>query len=223
MMVIIIQNVKIAPGSSLISARKLYKTAKKVNLVRQKDKINVPLIAMALVLFLLSGLMFTGTANAAPVPAIDVGCGATWIQWNWATPLDVNISVYVDGVLQDSGTSLGFFVLSDLKPNERHRLDLVNGSVGGDSGSSVIVTHRSALHLVVFFLFAFVLLLFGRWYCYISLLAVVWMSYVMREMITYDYAGMYMITSGFLMILSLAVFGEQFRKSYLRDGKLRLW
>jgi len=165
-------------------------------------------------------LLFASSGIAsASLPAIQNETGATWIVWSWASPLDENVSVYVDGVLQPVNTDLGFLMLTDLSPHERHRLDMINTSLGGIV-SNTCTTHRSTLQILLFFCFPFLLLFFGRWYCYISLLAVVWMSYVTRELITFEYAGMYFITSGFLMIVFLAAFGEQFRRRYVRNVRL---
>ncbi len=50
--------------------------------------------------------------------------GETWIRWTWAPGTTEAYDVYIDGTLAESASTLGYYYLTGLNANERHRIDL---------------------------------------------------------------------------------------------------
>jgi len=83
------------------------------------------LIKFIIVITIVSLTFFTTSACASP--NITSTAGKTWIQWDWNSSLfnsSYNISVYVDGVFV-TNTTLEYFILDDLNPDERHTIDVI--------------------------------------------------------------------------------------------------
>lgn len=68
---------------------------------------------------------------------VQAEAGETYIRWTW--PSNYTFDVYVDGELKGS-TTMNFYYLKDLKPNEEHRLDLMNVSSEIPIKTSVVKT-----------------------------------------------------------------------------------
>ena len=152
---------------------------------------------------------------------ITSGVGSYYIMWNWnGSVFGSDTVVSVDGSVVDLGDNVTFYILSNLNPGETHRIDIYN-KTSFVFESSVNTTLKSLHQIFLIIGLVLVLMFCGQAYPYITLLAVVLMSYIMREVITLDYDSMYLILISFLFIVAIAVFGEQFRRRYLRGGKLK--
>jgi len=70
------------------------------------------------------GLLFFSLSSAQG--ALTNECGETWIKWSWDFD---NTTVYVDGLLVVNDSDIGYYVLSDLRANEKHTITLVDNDI----------------------------------------------------------------------------------------------
>lgn len=89
----------------------------------KKDRISVPLVCMAFVLFLLSGLLLAGvvTVTGAELPDSSVEYGESWVKWSFPF---VNASIYLDGKLVMDDNDLGYYLLYGVDAREKHVIDV---------------------------------------------------------------------------------------------------
>lgn len=88
---------------------------------------------------LIIALALIGTVSAASISA-DVG--ETYIRWQWAKGSVYDVSI--DGDIVQHNSTATYYYLTDLRPNEEHRLDLINTTDTTLSKSSVMRTNPQA-------------------------------------------------------------------------------
>jgi len=52
--------------------------------------------------------------------------GETWIKWSWDFD---NATVYIDGVRMVNDSDIGYYILSDLQPNEVHTITVIDNDL----------------------------------------------------------------------------------------------
>ena len=149
----------------------------------------------------------TGTINPNEV-------GATWVRWDWN---HTNVSVYVDGVLQEDDYNLEFFILTDLNPNERHRIDVVNLSGDGGNGTRHYwesKTHRSDSQIFLIIGFVIGCLCLGLIISYMPVIAFLPATGLLIYLIENNFEGWLILFVAFLWLACLIYGVERLAKSF---------
>lgn len=94
-------------------------------------------------LILAAALLALPAAAAAPVSA---AAGDTWIAYTWAGGNETSPSyaLYLDGRLVENGTTLEYYLISDLPAGERHILEVRNSTSGDLIGTATAATLPAA-------------------------------------------------------------------------------
>lgn len=103
------------------------------------------LILILIILFLIPG---------AAAFNIKADFGETYIKWQWISPDAYDI--YIDGKLATSNTTIGYYYLTDLNPNEEHRLDLMEVTSTTPYKTSVLKTTSPAILIITMLVFCLI-------------------------------------------------------------------
>lgn len=161
-------------------------------------------------------LMCVTSVSGAQNISSDVG--AYYIEWSWNF---TNASVYVDGVLIADNTNLGFYILSNLNPGEKHRVDVydsANDTIYDSVDMTVMSPHQ--IFLIVFVIIICVCL--GVLISAFPLVGFVPATGLMLYLIQNNFEGWLIIFVALLWILCLLFGAERLSKDfgkYWRDLK----
>ena len=103
------------------------------------------LILLLLLLFLIPG---------AAAFNIKADFGESYIKWQWDSQEAYDI--YIDGKLATSNTTISYYYLTDLNPNEEHRLDLMNVASTTPYKSSILKTTSPAILIITMLVFCLI-------------------------------------------------------------------
>jgi len=108
--------------------------------------------------------------SADNVTNLTAESGETWISWTWDS--DNIVSINVDGIFILNST-INYYTLSNLNPNERHQLILITNA--SESFESAAYTKKASFedNLIYLFLFAILFLLLGLKFTGFGLISVI--------------------------------------------------
>ena len=163
--------------------------------------------------FLIIFLLFLLCIPVAQALTIQNETGTTYINWTWGNISEPQ-SVYVDGILKiNNGTSLGYYVLTNLQPNEEHRIDVYSNTTWLYNATKydMAKTKESAWYFPLIFTVVFMILggYFSFYFSYLSIISAFWGLMTVQKYTSTEYI---IVMYGFLFMFSLYVTYEMHKR-----------
>jgi len=165
-------------------------------------------------LFALIALIFLVSVASGAEIIITNETGNTWIKWEWQynAPHDI----YIDGKLLAKNTSVEHWILSDINPEEKHSILVVDGENTGYSEVSTLPLIPMRTDTVIFIVVALALIvvgaLTGGWI--FTIMAVFPATVALYQYLTYYNDVLMLLFVGFVWVASFGVGITQYRSGY---------
>ncbi len=136
--------------------------------------------------------------------------GNTWVEWQWQyeTPKDI----YIDGKLVAENTTTEQWILTDINPEEKHSIKLVDGENIGYSETTTLSLTPFKLTTGILIAIALILIivggLTGGWI--FTLMAVFPATIALYEYLTYYTDPLMMVFVGFVWVASFGIGVKQY-------------
>ena len=142
------------------------------------------------------GLVTVGILAISTASGLNIthNSGVTWIQWTWYNGTNIT-SISVDGT--EKNITANFYILSDLKPSERHVISIVSDNTTYIDEATTLSSPTPYYMLFAFLLLCFLLAIFIRvehFSAFFSLLAAILGIFIFKTMLLYKNTGLAIVS-----------------------------
>ena len=140
--------------------------------------------------------------------------GTYYINWSWSNTTNEVQTIFIDGKeIQDNDTSLGYWVLTNLKPNEEHRIDIFTNMSALNNGSAYNVAKTREGNWYFPLIFTIIFMLIGGYFSfYFSYLSIISSFWGLMTIQSYTSETHIILLYGFLFMFSLYVTYEMHKR-----------
>lgn len=165
-------------------------------------------------LFALIAMIFLVSSVAGAEIIITNETGSTWIKWEWQYNIPHNI--YIDGNMVAENTTIEHWILTDINPEEKHSIMVVNGSDTGYMETTTLSLIPMQTDTMIYIAMAIILIVIGAltggWI--FTLMAVFPATIAFYQYLTYYSDPLMLIFVGFVWVASFGVGISQYRSGF---------